>query len=246
MTDWFDNDDFWETMGPCIFREERLSQVGEEVDAMVAFLGIEPGDGVVDMCCGPGRHSLELARRGFKVTGVDRTSTYLDRAKKSAKAEGLDIEFVHEDMRNFCREDAFDGAINFYTSFGYFDDPADDKKVIANIHRSLKANASMIMDTMSKEVLARKFQERTWEEVDGALLLEEREVTQDWSRCENRWILIKDGIQKEFNFSLRLYSAFELSGLIKECGFCEVRAYGDLSGAPYDHEAKRLIVVAKK
>jgi len=201
---------------------------------------------VLDLCCGPGRHSLELSRRGFTVTGVDRTAAYLDRAKKQAEAEGLEVEFVQEDMRNFSRPEAFDGAINMYTSFGYFEDPADDKRVIENIHRSLQAGGKLIMDTMAKEILARKFQERTWQEVGGALWLEERKIINDWTMTENRWILVKDGTVDEFNFSLRLYSASELSALLWECGFSEVKIFGDLAGAPYDHEAKRLIAVAKK
>jgi hypothetical protein len=63
---------------------------------------------------------------------------------------------------------------------------------------------------------------------------------------ENRWIVIKDGQRKEFQLSHRLYSAAELSGLFKDCGFGSVEVYGDLDGAPYDHEAKRLVVVARK
>jgi hypothetical protein len=99
---------------------------------------------------------------------------------------------------------------------------------------------------MGKEVLARIFRERDWYEIDGILILEERKVHRNWTWIESRWILIKDGKKVEHQISLRLYSAAEFSALLKECGFNSIDVYGDLAGAPYDHTAKRLILVAHK
>ncbi len=243
---WHEDDDFWSAMAPSFFTEERRAVAPAEIDLVLGHLNVEPAAAILDLCCGPGRHSLELARRGFRVTGVDRTRGYLQKAREQAQAAGLDIEFVHADMREFCRPEAFDGAINLFTSFGYFEDPADDRRVLANVHRSLRPGATLIMDMMGKEILARIFRERDWEERDGGLLLQERKVDREWTWIENRWILVEDGARREYRVSHRIYSAAELCGLLRESGFASADAYGDLASAPYDHTARRLVVVARK
>ena len=243
---WHEDDAFWATFASSMFTPERWEAVVEEVDQLLALTKIEPGSRVLDLCCGPGRHALELARRGYLVTGVDRTAAYLGKAREEADTDGLCAEFVQEDMRRFCRPAEFDAALNLFTAFGYFEDQDEDRKVLINLHRSLKAGGTLVMDLMGKERLARVFRERDWHEVDGALMLVERRICQNWSWIENRWLLITDGDRKEFRVSHRLYSASELDALLTECGFSSVAIHGDLSGAPYDHEAKRLVAVARK
>lgn len=243
---WHEDDDFWETMAPTMFPERRWAAAWEEVDHVIALLGLEPPARILDLCCGPGRHSLELARRGFRVTGVDRTPAYLEKARKQAEAEGLAIEFVQEDMRRFCRPNSFDGAINLFTSFSYFEDPDEDRKVVSNLHSSLGDGARLVMELMGKEVLARIFRGRTWEEGRDFILLQECKIARDWTWAENRWIKLDGQTRKEFNVCHRLYSAAELRALLLDCGFKSVDLYGDRPGAPYDQEAKRLVAVAHK
>lgn len=243
---WHEQDEFWDTFAPTLFTEEHWSRAPEEVEHIISLLGIKDGARVLDLCCGPGRHSLELARRGFRVTGVDRTQRYLDSASQQAEEKGLEVEFVLDDMRIFCRADAFDAVINVYTAFGYFEDPEDDHQVVMNVFRSLRSGGVFLLDMMSKEVLARKFRERDWREQDGVLVLQEREVARNWSWIENRWILLKGNERTEFRLSHRLYSATELMSLLTTCGFGQVDAYGDLEDGAYDHTASRLVVVGRK
>lgn len=246
MKIWHESDDFWETMAPFLFSERRWESASAEIDRTTALLGVEPGAAILDLCCGPGRHSLELARRGYHVTGVDRTAAYLEQARQQAEKEGLTIEFVEDDMRRFCKPSTFDGAMMMFTSFGYFEDPAENRQVIANVYRSLKDQGALIMEMMGKEVLARVFRERDWEEVDDAIILQQRKVSEDWSWMENRWIALRGQERYEVEVSHWIYSAAELSGMLKGCGFSSVDVYGDLEGTPYDHTAKRLVTVAHK
>lgn len=233
-------------MAPFLFSERRWESASTEIDRTIALLGVEPEATILDLCCGPGRHSLELARRGYHVTGVDRTAAYLEQARQQAEKEGLAIRFVQGDMRRFCKPNTFDGAMMMYTSFGYFEDPAENRQVLANIYRSLKDQGTLIMEMMGKEVLARIFRERDWNEVDDAIILQQRKVSEDWSWMENRWIALRGQERYEVEVSHWIYSAAELSGMLKECGFSSVDVYGDLEGAPYDHTAKRLVAVAHK
>jgi len=243
---WYEQDGFWEMVAPVFFTSERMLSTKEEVEQMLSLLKLQPGEKICDLCCGVGRHNLELARHGLNVTGVDRTAMYLEEAKKKANEEGLNIRFVQEDMRRFCEPDAFDAVINVFTSFGYFEDAADDKRVIENVYKSLKKGGIFLIDIMGKEVLARIFQEKRWREEDGLIVLEEAKISEDWSYIDSRWIIITDGMRDECRFTLRLYSAAELVELLKGCGFGKVDVYGDLSGSPYDHTAKRLVVLAHK
>ena len=246
MKAWHERDAFWIKWAPFLFEERRWEQAREEMANLISLLNISPGASVLDLCCGPGRHSLQLARAGLSVTGVDRTRTYLQEARNRAQTEGLKIRFIQDDMRTFCRPNTFDVAINLFTSFGYFDDIDEDERVVTNVYRSLKDKGVFLIDTMGKEVLARIFRERDWYKVNDILVLQERKVCQDWSWIQERWIMIKDGKIEEHKLSHRLYSAVELAALLKDCGFAAVDAYGDLAGAPYDHTAKRLVLAAHK
>lgn len=243
---WHEDDMFWETWGPVMFSQQRLADSPAEVERIVSLLGIRPGACVLDLCCGVGRHSLELARRGFDVTGVDRTRRYLDQASEQADKEGLKIEFVQDDMRTFCRPDTFDAVINMFTSFSYFEDPEEDRQVVVNVYRSLISGGVFLLETMGKEILARIFLERNWHEENGVLILEERKVSRNWGWMENRWIMFKDDKRTEFKVTHRLYSATELAAVLAGCGFTQVDVYGDLEGGAYDQTAKRMVVVGHK
>ncbi|HJP90587.1 MAG TPA: class I SAM-dependent methyltransferase [Pyrinomonadaceae bacterium] len=243
-TAWHEDDDFWCTFAPQImFGEQAWQRARSDVDQLTTLL--PTGAAVLDLCCGPGRHALELARRGFRVTALDRTAFYLDQARAQAGTEGLEIEFVCDDMRQFVRPDSFDAIINLSTSFGFFEDPADDRKVIENAHRSLREHGLLIMDMKGKEVLARSFVERTWFEQDDKLFLLKRTVKKDWSWVEDLWIMLENGTRRQFVMAHRPYSAAELRLLLESCSFNPI-IQGDLTGAKYDHNASRLVAVARR
>jgi SAM-dependent methyltransferase len=204
------------------------------------------GARVLDLCCGVGRHSLELARRGFKVTGVDRTAAYLKQARQQVRREGLKVELVQQDMREFVRPAAFDLTVNLFTSFGYFQNPKDDLKVVTNVFRSLAPGGSFVIDVHGKETLARIFTERGWYESEGYTVLEDRRIHPGWAAIDSRWIIFKGGKRKECSFTLRLFSAAEMIALLRSGGFRSGDVYGDFAGSPYDHNAKRLVAVARK
>lgn len=243
---WHEDSAFWESLQELLFPPEKFEDAPEEIDSVCSLAGVDPGGDVLDMPCGVGRHAVEFADRGFDVTGVDATPPYLEAAREHAADAGVDAEFLESDMREFTRPEAFDLAVNLYTSFGYFEDRADDERVARNIYESLRPGGRLVMDLTSKEVLAADFQERGWSVEDGVYLLEDRTVTDDWSWMENRWVVVDGDERHEFDVSHRLYSARELSALLGGVGFETVDIFGDLEGADFDHEAERMVVVAEK
>ncbi|MEA3403953.1 MAG: hypothetical protein U9R79_22175 [Armatimonadota bacterium] len=116
-----------------------------------------------------------------------------------------------------------------------------------NLFTSLKPGGALLIEMMGKEVLARIFRPRDWTRCDdGSLQLQECQVIDDWTRARNRWIMVRDGEVIERTFEHRLYSAAELTDLLAEVGFGDFEVCGSLAGDPYDHEAKRLVVLARR
>jgi SAM-dependent methyltransferase len=240
---WHEDDSFWETWGPLMFNPDKIAAAKEEMGKVVALTELSPGASVLDLCCGIGRCSLELARRGFNVTGVDRTTSYLTEARKQAEQEDLDVEFIRDDMRKFIRPESFDCVISMFTSWTYFENPDEDKQVILNAYSSLKPGGKLVIQTHGKETLARIFQERGWNERDGVIWLQEREVRNNWSWMWNRWILLKGNERIEGEITHRVYAGSEIVNLLTDCGFSKVELFGDLDGNPYDQNARQLIAV---
>ncbi len=245
---WHETDEFWHLLEPAIFTEAIRTGAPAEVEQVVSLLGLRHGEKVLDMPCGPGRHSVELLRRGFAVTGVDRTVRYLDEARRAAEGISGAAEWVRADMREFRREGAFDAAINLFTSIGYFEDPFDDMRVLRNFHASLRPGGRLLIDIMGREVIARIFREKDWRELpDGSIFLEERRAVRNWTRIANRWLFIRpDGARYESRHELRLFSGQELEMLLREAGFATVRIVGSYAGVPYDQNAPRLVALATK
>ncbi|MBI9107862.1 MAG: class I SAM-dependent methyltransferase [Spirochaetales bacterium] len=248
---WFKNPDFWVKYRPLMFDPDRMEDTGIDVSGLIKLAGLKDEMDILDLCCGEGRHSLEFARRGFHVTGIDITEPYLEQAEKSAKDEELDITFLRRDVREYVQEDGFDFAMNYFSSFGYFDDPEDDLLFCSNTCRSLKAGGSFLIDTIGKETAALHFKETEWFERDGYCIMLEYSITDGWTHIENRWLFISadhenPGILHETKFKHRLYSAVEMAELLTKAGFSEVRFFGGLDGRPYDHKAKRMLTLAIK
>jgi SAM-dependent methyltransferase len=210
MSDWFEDETLWESLDSFLFSVLRTpDKTRAEVEQIASLLQFNVGATILDLGCGPGRHAIELARRGFHVTGVDRTARYLAAARAHADDLGVEVELIQADMRRFRRPQAFDFALNLSTSFGYFDDPDDDLVVLQNLRACLRTKGKLLLEMVGKELLARNFQPRYWHRhPDRAeYLLEERRITEGWRWVENEWILIRDGESKCFKFRLRLYSA---------------------------------------
>ena len=137
MSDWFEEESFWSSLYPFMFSERRFEVAEDEVRGILDLTNLKGGE-VLDLCCGPGRHAVALAKEGFRVTGVDLSPFLLEKAASDAQDERVDIELVREDMRHFVRPGRFDLVINLFTSFGYFDDKSDDMVVLENIYQNLR------------------------------------------------------------------------------------------------------------
>lgn len=246
MQEWFEDETFWEKLYPFMFPEQKFDAAEQEIDSVLDLADLQSGD-VLDMACGPGRHATALAKRGFRVTGVDLSPFLLRQASGLAQEESVSIEWVKEDMRSFARPESFDLAISLFTSFGYFDDRRDDVRVLRNVCKSLREGGALVMEMAGKECLASVFAPTGSEKLpDGRILVERRTVVDDWSRIRNEWIVIEGGTADTFELEVTIYSGQELKDRLYEAGFSEVALFGGFDGSEYGPNARRLVAVARK
>jgi SAM-dependent methyltransferase len=246
MTDWFADEAFWTAVYPFEFGDPVIDAGVVQVDRAITLARARVGD-ALDLGCGPGRHAVPLARRGYRVTAVDLSPFHLARARERAAAAGVEVELVQADMRAFARPEAFDLALSLFTSFGYFEDAGDDLRVLQNVHRSLRPGGALVLDVVGKERLARVLHPTMSQRAaDGALLVQRHQIVEGWSRVRNEWTVVRDGRARTFEFLLRIYSGQELKTLLDAAGFTRVALHGALDGRPYDFEAERLVAVARR
>lgn len=243
---WFDNNKFWSLFYGWMFPEESFHQAEEQVDDIIKMTGVEKGS-ILDLCCGPGRHSVPLAKKGFQVTGVDIQPMLLTNALEYSTREGVSVEYVEDNMLSFKRSNAFDLVICMFSSFGYFSDPEDDFRVIENVYHSLKPGGKFLIDVRGKEIHAMDNAKNFSQEMsNGDIIFHRSKVNKDWTRSDADWVYVSGKKAYKFQMSVNLYSGAELRTLLQKAGFSAVKVYGDLKGGPYDHNAKRLVVVAEK
>ena len=216
-----------------------------EADFIEKVLQLVPQAEVLDVPCGKGRHSLELALRGYQVTAVDVTPPFLDDARYKATERQLEIAWKHRDMPDLPWQEAFDGAFCFGGSFGYFDEEGNAEFLKA-VARALKPGARFLVDAHVAETLLPRFQERDWGQVRDMLMLQERRYDHVHSRVDAEWTLVQEDKVKKRSSSIRIYTYRELCRLLEEVGFVNCEEYGSLNQEPFELGSRRLYLVATK
>ena len=216
----------------------------QQVDLIVEKTGVTQGSRVLDACCGFGRHSLELARQGFDVVGVDRFESYLQEGRRRASEERLSVEFIPMDVRNLQFQGEFDLVINMWTSFGFFDEETN-----ASILRSFKAclepGGALFMQLINRDWVVKNFQPRGWWEVDDELIvIERRELDLATSVIKGEWRFLRGGKIEDKQMILRIYSCHEFFSLLRSCGFAGMEAYGDSEGNPLTPDSRMMSIKA--
>lgn len=246
-TEWFENENFWLNYGPIMFDSQHWAEARGIAQRCTDIAKLGRGDSVLDVCCGPGRISVELALCGMNVTGVDITQPFLDAAAETAEDENVSLTLINADMRKFSSRKKFDAAVNIYNSFGYCDSVSDDTLILKKVAAALKKGGTFILECISRETAVKYFTEGEWFERAGKTVLTEFKVTGAWEGLSSKWILIdSDGKRMEHVFVQRLYSAAELRDTMLHCGFSEASVYGGFDLSAYDQNAKTMVIVAKK
>jgi SAM-dependent methyltransferase len=229
----------------------QLTEERAEKEAAFAreALGLEPGQALLDLCCGPGRHSLPMALHGLHVTSFDLSRQYLAMVGAAARAQKVAVETVRGDMRALPFRERFDAVINMFSSFGYLESEADDARVLDGVARALKPGGRLLMDLLNREWVMANHAPHDWHlSDDGTIYLEHRDVDLIHSRNHVSFTAIgPDGSRREIEgHHFRLYTLTEVIALLGTAGLAFERAYGGFEGEPYAIATRRMIVVATK
>lgn len=211
---------------------ENVENTRREVDFIVAGAAINPSSQILDLCCGQGRHCLELARRGYKnVTGVDRSRYLIRLAKKRAQNEGLQVVFKEGDARNpRLPEGSFDCVAIMGNSFGYFSNKQDDERVLSTVGKILRPSGQVVLDITDGAYMADHFDRRSWEWIDEHhFVCRERSLSADRERLISREVIVHDemGVIADQFYAERLYTRDGITKLLEKCGFRNVRHHGN-------------------
>ncbi len=202
-----------------------------DVDFIISAAAINPTSQILDLCCGQGRHCLELARRGYRhVTGVDRSRYLIRLAKKRAQNEGLQVVFKEGDARNPRIPDlSFDCVAIMGNSFGYFSNKQHDEKVLATVGKILRPSGQLVLDITDGGYMVDQFERRSWEWIDEHhFVCRERSLSADRERLISREVIVHDetGVIADQFYAERLYTRESIGKLLDKCGFRNISHHG--------------------
>jgi SAM-dependent methyltransferase len=215
----------------------------EEVNHITSLLNMETNKNVLDLCCGNGRHSRQLYKLGYQVTGIDLSTVLLQEAEQ--KNDHNAIRYLHRDVRDLPFKEEFDYVLNLFTSFGYFEQVEENMKVFTSIYNSLKQDGEFLIDFLNpgyvKNTLV-PYSERT---VDDLLIIEKRRI-EGKKVCKD--IEIHQGEQvRSYQEQVNLFEYDEMESMIQHSGLELTQVYGDLEQHTYDAlESPRMIIIGKK
>ncbi|OGL25680.1 hypothetical protein A3E49_00825 [Candidatus Saccharibacteria bacterium RIFCSPHIGHO2_12_FULL_49_19] len=239
------------------FTPERTKQ---EVDYVVKTAQLKPDETILDLACGHGRHSIELAKRGFThVIGLDYSETFVTKAKADALASNVAVRFIRGDMKELPFENEFDAVLLLFTAFGYFDDESN-KRVLGQINKALRPSGRFFVDVVSGEAVIERFkregvtdtkigQPSIPRQVDmGGHMVNEVEWFDPDKQAIHTHREWQDGDdKKEYDYYLHVYTMPQFERMLTDAGFAITETWGDYDGNPHLSEGTfRTILLAKK
>jgi SAM-dependent methyltransferase len=211
----------------------------EDVEAVASLLDLPEGAEVLDCPCGHGRISNALAERGLRVTGLEASELFLERAREDAAARGVEVEYVHGDMRELPWRERFDGLVNWFTSFGYFSDE-ENKAVLRGFHDALRPGGRLVLETQNiARILMRAEPIHVVGERGDDMMIDRWEIDAENARFRTERVIMRDGRARKARFSVRWFTPPELRSWLEGAGFENVRFPGLTAET-------RLVVVAER
>lgn len=226
--------------------------IDNAADFIFKTLELKPGELLFDQCCGIGRMSIPLARRGVRIIGVDLTQTYVETARQRAQAEKLTCQFEVGDAFSFVSPQKCDAAINWFTSFSYSPNDADNQKQLQNLFGSLRPGGRLVMDYINIARTMADFRPNmatrpTASTLNGLIVVQENAPDFNTGMMHSHWTFIRqDGQRVEKRFAIRMYMPWDIVRLLRNCGFEVQQLLGSIEGEPFERLSKRLIVLARK
>jgi ubiquinone/menaquinone biosynthesis C-methylase UbiE len=197
----------------------------KEVKKLIQLLGIRPGDKVLDIPCGAGRHSQALAKEGVRVTGLDINPVCLKLAKRERPKVNSPVFKVGNMADLSIYRNQFDVVLNLFTSFGYFSTDRENKKVMKELVGALKPGGRIAVECIDREKLLKIYSPYSFIEENGEWVFIDRKYDPKTRYNEERSVRVqlKSGKAHAYFHRVRLYSQKEMITLMRQCGLVKVR-----------------------
>lgn len=236
-------DELYLRMFEAILTPERTAL---EIAGIITLLHLRPGARILDLCCGQGRHAVSLIQAGYRVTGLDRSPYLLGQARQAALENGVALPLVRGDMRRLPWRSQFDACLNLFTAFGYFEEEAENERVLHEVFRALKPGGLFFLDVSNRDYYLLRLWPRAWRRQGRAVILEDTSFDPASCRFTTTFTWLEGAEQASLTHSVRHYTAPELFGMLRRAGLSPTACYGDYDGSEFDLNSKRLIVIARK
>lgn len=201
-------------------------EVAAECDFIERAMRVPVGARVLDVGCGLGLQTVEMAARGYQMVGLDISATMISRAYDEAEDRGLEVAFVRGDMREVTFEQPFDALMCWGTSFGYFDEDGNEV-LVRKFHQALRPQGVLFLEVVNRDFIIGSQPNQVWFEVDGSVCMEETDFEYETSRLRvKRRVASQDGRERDREYSIRLYALHEIRSLLERNGFRVVEVSG--------------------
>lgn len=232
----------------------------EQIDFLLTYLKLKKTDKILDLACGFGRHSIELAKLGYDVTGLDYSKDFITLAKQNAKEQGVNVQFLQKDMMKLSYSNQFSVITNMFTSFGYFPKEVDHLVLMKKIARALKPGGKFLLDLGNTIRIIRGLQNHGKVNRQTGIITEVRKkklsngidatVTTKFNIATMRRFTLRTwkikGKRYSYEASVRHFVLPELIRLLEASGLELVDYWGDYDGRPFSIDSQRMILLAKK
>ncbi|MBA4602764.1 class I SAM-dependent methyltransferase [Thermoactinomyces mirandus] len=223
-----------------VYKHRSQQDASREVEQVARWLALKDNDLILDLCCGMGRHTISLVRRGYRVVGLDLSKVLLEKALE--KSNGLAIPYIQADMRNLPLMDgSFDVVLNLFTSFGYFRDDRDNERVLSEIARVLKPDGRFLIDFLNRNSVIKKLVPESEREVDGSQIKEKRRIEGDFV-CKTIEIEDEQG-KRIYQERVKMYDLNHLIRMLETYSLQAKEIYANFAGEPYHPDGERVIIM---
>jgi len=237
--EWFDQDEY-----ELVYQDRDDHEAEQLIDMLLHVVEPAPESAILDMGCGRGRHARSLARRGFNVTGVDLSRRAIDRARQAALEEGLEIRFEQGDMLEPFGTNYYDGIVNLFTAFGYFEKEIDHQRALKAMVQALKPGGWFFQDFLNPPYVEQMLIPHDDYSIGNVHIHQRRWIE---NRRINKEISISNnGSNQTFLESVRLFTLEDFRIMYKAAGLEIVQIFGDYNGHPYTSLSPRLLLYARK
>lgn len=231
----------------------RPANIDAIVARLVSYLGLQPGDAVLDLGCGPGLYTSRLARRGLQVTGVDFSANSLAYARRKAQEEGLDIEYVQRNYLELDFRECFDVAMLIYYDLAVLPD-RDRDELLQRTYRALKPGGAFVFDVLTAHWPRPADGHQQWGLSLGGFwkpgpyleLAQWHHYPEAAAYLQQELILEQDGTVSLYRIWDRAYTPESVTAMLEAQGFRVESLWADLTGTPLEPESPELGVVARK